>query len=290
MWTQIVGKVRLAMSPRENHWWHVPLYLTARGLTTSPMPHGDEELEIEFDFIDHQLVVESTDGRRATIELGPRSVADFYRTLTSTLHGLGVDVPIRTLPVEVPDPIPFDADERHASYDPAAARRFWRVLSETQRVLKELRSGFLGKTSPVHFFWGSFDLACTRFSGRRAPAHPSVPSVPDFITREAYSHEVWSGGFWPGDARFPAPIFYAYAYPEPPGFKEAPVRPAAAHYEPALAEMVLRYGETEMGPDPDRALAAFFESSYIAAATLGGWDRQALERGAPLSRDSAAVP
>jgi hypothetical protein len=272
-----VGKVRLALAPAENHWWHVPLYVTARGLTTSPIPADDRLFEIAFDFLADALVVTVNDGRQDRLPLRPQTVGEFYRSVMQALHGLGIAVDIWPVPVEVVDPVPFE-DDRRSAYDGEQARRFWRVLGLVERELQRFRWGFLGKRSPVHFFWGSFDLAHTRFSGRRAPEHPGVPSVPDFITREAYSHELWSAGFWPGDARFPAPVFYAYAYPTPPGFAVDPVRPSAARFEPALGEFVLPYEEMRATPSPELALEAFLTSTYETAATRGGWDRAALER------------
>ena len=217
MWTQVVGKVRLAQAPHLNHWWQVPLYVTSRGLTTSPMPHGRRTFQADFDFVDHRLRVETSEGESRELALAPRTVADFYGEFESSLKGLGLEVKIWTTPVEVPDPVPFERDEAHKSYDPEYANRFWRALVQSERVFQRFRSGFAGKSSPVHFFWGSFDLAVTRFSGRRAPEHPGAPGVADSVTREAYSHEVSSAGFWPGGPALPEPIFYSYAYPEPAG-------------------------------------------------------------------------
>lgn len=279
LWTQIVGKIRLVQTPWVNHSWHVTLYLTARGLTTTPVPYGARSFEIEFDFVDHALAVRTSDGATARMALAPRSVADFHRELLERLAGLGLRPRIRTLPNEIPDAIPFDRDNVHASYDADAAHRFWRVLLLSDRVLKRFRSRFVGKCSPVHFFWGSFDLAVTRFSGRTAPPHPGgVPNLPDWVVREAYSHEVSSCGFWPGGGAVPYPAYYAYAYPEPPGFHSARVRPDAARYNEDLREFVLPYDAVRDSADPEATLLAFLESTYEAAADLAGWDRAALER------------
>jgi Family of unknown function (DUF5996) len=279
MWTQVVGKIRLALAPSVNHWWQVPLYVDQRGLTTSPIPYGERTFQIDFDFVDHQLKIQGDGGATRTVPLGPRTVADFHREVMAALRSLRVDVEIWTTPVEVPDPIPFEKDTVHAAYDPAYAHRFWRALVQADRVMKAFRGGFTGKCSPVHFFWGSFDLAVTRFSGRVAPPHPGAPGVADRITREAYSHEVSSAGFWPGNAAFPTPIFYAYAYPEPPGFKEAPVRPQQAFYSADFGEFMLKYDDVRAAASPDDALLAFLQSTYDATADLGRWDRAALERG-----------
>ncbi|MCR6629839.1 MAG: DUF5996 family protein [Magnetospirillum sp.] len=271
--------MRLALTPMANHWWQSPLYLTCRGLGTTPMYHGTVCVEMEFDFIDHRLRITVCDGRQTSVPLRPCSVARFYREVMDQLRELGLEVRIRTLPAELPDAIPFEQDERHASYDGDSARRFWLVLLQADRVLKRFRGGFLGKASPVHFFWGSFDLAVTRFSGRAAPPHPGgVPGLGDWVVREAYSHEVSSCGFWPGNGGFGRPAFYCYAYPEPPGFARATVAPAAAFYSEALREFVLPYDDMRRSPDPDAALMDFLASTYAAAADLGGWDRAALER------------
>jgi uncharacterized protein DUF5996 len=281
LWTQIVGKTRLRLSPMQNHWWHCTLYVTSRGLGTSPMPYGDRTFEIEFDFIDHQLVVRTSDGETRTLPLVPRTVADFYREYLALLHSLGVDVRIHAAPNEIVDAIPFAEDRVHASYDGDAAQRSWRVLAHADRVLKEFRGRFIGKCSPVHFWWGGFDLACTRFSGRRAPPHPGgFPNLPDYVTQEAYSHECISAGWWPGGGPIPEPAFYAYAYPEPPGCPDAPVRPAAARYDRTMHEWILPYDAVRDAPDPDAALTGFLQSTYEAAAGLGAWDRAALERSA----------
>jgi hypothetical protein len=282
MWTQIVGKIRLTLSPWTNHSWHVTLYVTARGLTTSPIPHDSSAFEIRFDFIEHQLRILKSDGAARTIELKPRSVAEFYRTVMKTLRDLALPVTINTMPNEIADPIPFDQDEEHHSYDREYANRFWRVLVQSDRVFKEFRSRFCGKCSPVHFFWGSFDLAVTRFSGRPAPPHPGgVPHLPDEITREAYSQEVSSLGFWSGSAAMPTPVFYSYAYPEPPGFSEAKVQPSAAFYEAKLREFILPYDSVRNAERPDQVLLDFAQSAYDAASQLGKWDRAALEEKKP---------
>ncbi|HEX8559290.1 MAG TPA: DUF5996 family protein [Pyrinomonadaceae bacterium] len=278
MWTQVVGKARMALAPQVNHWWHVPLYVNARGLTTSAMHAGDRVLQIDFDFVEHQLYLRESGGRTLSIALAPRSVADFYAEFTSRLRELGLGVKIWTTPVEVADPIPFERDETHKSYDAEQAGRFWRALAQADRVLQKFRSGFLGKCSPVHFFWGSFDLAVTRFSGRRAPEHPGAPGVADSVTREAYSHEVSSAGFWPGGAALPEPIFYAYAYPEPEGFKDFGVGPAAGYYNTDFREFVLPYEAVRASENPDADLLRFLQDTYEAAATLGRWDRDSLER------------
>ena len=279
MWTQIVGKLRVAQTPWVNHSWHVVLYVTSRGLTTSPIPHGTRTFDVDFDFIDHQLLVRASTGTTRAIPLRPRSVADFYRAVMATLRELGLDVRIEARPNEVPRAIPFAEDEEHASYDATAANRFWRVLLQSDRVLKAFRARFIGKCSPVHFFWGSFDLAVTRFSGRPAPPHPGgVPNFPDWIAREAYSHEVSSLGFWPGGGAVPMPVYYSYAYPEPPGFAAARVEPAAASYSADMREFILPYDAVRTAASPDDALFAFAQTTYEAAANLGGWDRVALER------------
>lgn len=275
MWTQIVGKVRLALSPPINHWWQVPLYVTSSGLTTSPIPSRERTFQIDFDFLRHVLRIATSSGELREIPLTPRTVADFYRETMEALTALDVPVKIWTTPVEVADPIPFEKDRKHAAYDPAAAQRFWRVLVQADRVCTEFRSRFLGKCSPVHFFWGSFDLAVTRFSGRPAPPHPGVPGVADRITREAYSHECSSAGFWPGGAMSPEPIFYSYAYPAPEGFAGARVRPG--RYSSELGEFMLPYESVRAAEDPDAAVLEFLQTSYAAAADLGRWDRSALE-------------
>ena len=276
MWTQVVGKIRLARAPWTNHSWHVTLYLTARGLTTSPIPFGARLFQIDFDFVDHVLRIQTDDGREKIIRLVSKSVARFHGEVMAALTELGLEVEINTTPNEVDPAIPFEQNETNASYDPVFANRFWRVLLQSDRVFKEFRSGFCGKCSPVHFFWGSFDLAVTRFSGRRAPKHPGgIPNLPDAVTREAYSHEVSSLGFWPGNAMMPDPIFYSYAYPAPAGFSEATVQPAAASYQAQLKEFVLSYEFVRQAASPDQALLDFARSTYDAASTLGGWDRAA---------------
>ncbi len=280
VWTQIIGKIRMAQAPLINHWWQVPLYVTSRGLTTSPIPYRERSFQIGFDFIGHRLVVESNDGRTDGFALQPIAVADFYGEVMQRLHALGLDIKIWTTPVEIPDPIPFEQDRTHAAYDPDYANRFWRVLVHADRVFTAFRARFLGKTSPVHFFWGSFDLAVTRFSGRRAPQHPGAPNVADRVTREAYSHEVSSCGFWPGGAGMEQPVFYSYAYPQPAGFGEVPVRPAAAFYNRDFGEFILPYDDVRHAAAPDEALLDFLQSTYEAAATLAHWDRAELERAA----------
>ncbi|MFL6589982.1 MAG: DUF5996 family protein [Chthoniobacterales bacterium] len=277
MWTQVVGKIRLARTPWINHSWHVTLYLTSRGLTTSPIPHGTKSFEILFDFVDHQLQILTSEGDGCAIQLRPLSVAAFYREVMNALRDLELPVEINTTPNEVDPAIPFEKNETDSSYDPEYANRFWRVLLQSDRVFKEFRSEFCGKCSPVHFFWGSFDLAVTRFSGRRAPKHPGgIPHLPDAVTREAYSHEVSSLGFWPGNEMMPDPIFYSYAYPAPDGFADAAVRPAAATFNAQLKEFVLRYEDMRTSSSPDAALLDFAHSTYDAASTLGEWDRAAL--------------
>ena len=279
LWTQVVGKIRLAQAPMMNHWWQVPLYVTARGLTTSAMPHGARAFQIDFDFIDHELRVSVSDGRSARLALAPRSVADFHAELMARLEALDLPVKIWTMPVEIADAIPFEQDTQHASYDPDAANRFWRALVQCDRVFQRFRGRFLGKVSPVHFFWGSFDLAVTRFSGRPAPElQGETPHLGAWVMREAYSHEVSSCGFWPGDAAMPMPAFYAYAYPEPPGFDEAPVRPDGACYYKANGQFILPYDLVRQDAAPDEILVEFLQSTYEAAADLGHWDRAALER------------
>jgi hypothetical protein len=279
LWTQVVGKVRLALTPMMNHWWQVPLYVSARGLTTSAMPYNGGAIELTFDFLAHILRVETSDGITRTVALAPRSVADFYHAVMTALHEAGVSLRIRPRPVEVVEAIPFDEDEMHGAYDPEAAQRFWRALIQVDRVLHRFRGRFLGKCSPVHFWWGSFDLACTRFSGRPAPPHPGkVPNCPEYVTREAYSHECISAGWWPGGDAVTEPAFYAYAYPEPVGYAEATIWPEAAHYHLALGEWILPYDAVRHGTDPDASLLAFLESTYEAAAERAGWDRSALER------------
>ncbi|HZO91362.1 MAG TPA: DUF5996 family protein [Chthonomonadaceae bacterium] len=278
MWTQIVGKVRMRQCPFLNHWWHVTLYVTSRGLTTGPMPYGPLTFQIDFDFLSHKLVISTSQGWRHTIALAPRTVAAFYKEVMAALRSLDIDVTIWTMPQEVPDPIPFEQDDQHASYDPEYAQRCWRILVQVDRVCQQFRSRFLGKCSPVHFFWGSFDMAVTRFSGRRAPEHPGGGLLPTWITREAYSHEVSSCGWWPGSGPIPYPAFYAYAYPEPTGFREANIRPATAFYASDLGEYILPYDDVRQADDPDAVLLDFLQTTYEASANLAHWDRAALER------------
>jgi hypothetical protein len=283
-WLQIVGKIRHAQGPPLNHSWGDTLYVTARGLTTSPMPHGNRTFEIELDFVDHRLIIEASDGRSGFVELRPQSVAAFYRELFEQLRRLRLEVRIYGRPNEVADPIPFAEDETHASYDEEYANRFWRVLAQSDRVFKKFRARFIGKVSPVHFFWGAPDLAVTRFSGRIAPEHPGgIPGLPDTVTRDAYSHEVSSAGFWPGGGPFPHAAFYAYAYPEPTGFADAKVQPHGASYNRDLREFLLPYDTVRLAPSPDETLLSFLQSTYEAAADLGGWDRRSLERAAAAS-------
>jgi Family of unknown function (DUF5996) len=279
MWTQIVGKVRLALTPLLNHWWNVPLYVTPRGLTTSTIPYRDRPFELRFDFLDHQLVLQTSEGSPKFLPLGSMAVADFYQKVMAMLRSSGIEVKIWRMPVEVPDPIPFDEDRVHATYDPEAAQRFWKILLNVQCVFEEFRSRFLGKCSPIHFFWGSFDLAVTRFSGRPAPERPGA----DRMTREAYSHEVSSVGFWPGSGVITDPAFYSYAAPEPSGFREWPVRPAAARYETQIGEFILMYDAVRTSASPGTTLLDFCQSTYEAAASLAKWHRTALERPAETS-------
>jgi hypothetical protein len=274
MWTQIVGKVRLALTPLVNHWWNVPLYVTSRGLTTSIMPYGDRSFELRFDFLKHQLVLETSDGALKTLPLAPKSVADFYQEFVRLLRAEDINVKIWRMPVEIQKPIPFDEDRVHASYDAESVEKFWRILVSVDAIFKEFRAAFIGKSSPVHFFWGSFDLAVTRFSGRRAPERPGA----DAITKEAYSHEVSSVGFWPGAAGISDTAFYSYAAPEPNGFKLAQAQPKAAAYNPVLGEFLLQYEAVRGSESPSKSLLQFCESTYEAAANLGKWDRASLER------------
>lgn len=287
LWSQIVGKVRTELSPWTNHSWSAPLYVTARGLTTSPIPYDGRTFEIDFDFVDHRLPIRASDGRARELALEPKSVAEFYGEVLEALAGMAIEVSIHPEPNELPDVTPFPQDETHATYDAGHARRLWEALVQSDRVMKAFRAGFIGKASPVHFFWGSFDMAVTRFSGREAPEHPGgFPNMPDEITREAYSHELTSCGFWPGNRENPDPIFYAYAYPTPEGFPEASVRPEAAFWLEELGEFALPYETVRTAPSPDDALLDFFESTHAAAAELAGWDREALER----DRDFRPVP
>jgi hypothetical protein len=278
-WLQIVGKIRLKQTPWINHSWHVTLYPTARGLTTSQMRHGTQTFQIDFDFIDHRLSIQRSDGRTESVALRPRTVADFYREVMLKLAQLELPVHIHNKPNELEDATPFDEDETHGTYDADYANRCWRVIGQAACVFQQFRARFIGKSSPVHFFWGSFDLAVTRFSGRRAPPHPGgVPNLPDPVAREAYSHEVSSLGFWPGGKALPSPLFYSYAYPEPAGFSAAKVGPQTASYHPSLREFILPYDEVRRARSPDGALLDFAQSTYAAAADLAGWDRASLER------------
>jgi hypothetical protein len=274
MWTQIVGKVRLALTPLVNHWWNVPLYVTARGLTTSRISYGEMAFEIWFDFLRHKLCLETSNGVLKTLPLAPRSVADFYEQVMGMLRTAGIEVKIWPMPVEIADPIRFDQDQVNASYDPAAAEKFWRILMSVDAVFTRFRAEFLGKSSPVHFFWGSFDLAVSRFSGRRAPERPGA----DRVTREAYSHEVSSVGFWPGNAGGSDAAFYSYIVPEPQGYKQAKVKPDAASYNQQLSEFLLTYDDVRKSESPSAALLDFCRSTYAAGATLGNWNRERLER------------
>ena len=278
MWTQIVGKIRLALTPLENHWWNVPLYVTPRGLTTSAIPYGDRLFQINFDFISHLLLIETTDGSVKTFALRPCSVAEFYKEIMTTLGSLGMPVTIWTTPVEVQDRTPFEEDQKHAAYDAEYAQRVWRILVQSDRVLTKFRSRFIGKVSPIHFFWGAFDMAVTRFSGRPAPKHPGVPNCGLFVMQEAYSHEVSSCGFWPGGGLVDEPAFYAYAYPEPQGFKDYPIQPPKAFYHSGISEFLLPYNVVRTSNSPDEILLSFLQSTYEAAANCANWDRRALER------------
>lgn len=276
MWTQIVGKVRLALTPHLNHWWEVPLYVNAVGLTTSVIPYQGEAFEIEFDFLHHNLLIRTSRGADQRVPLRPRSVADFYREFMAALHSAGIQVKIWPMPVEIPNPIRFDQDTQHASYDPEYANRLWRILVAIEKVFLEFRCRFVGKCSPVHFFWGSFDLAVTRFSGRRAPERPDA----DPITRDAYSHEVISAGWWPGSGPIQAPAFYAYAAPEPQGFSVARVAPAKAFYHQEMREFLLMYDDVRTSPSPASTLLEFLQSTYEAGANLANWNRAELENAA----------
>ena len=279
LWSQMVGKTRLALAPMQNHWWQVTLYVTSRGLGGPPLPYGNRTLDIDFDFLDHQLVLRTSDGATRSLALAPRSVADFYAEYRGLLRALDVDVRIRPIPMEMETVVPFQEDRTHASYDPDSAQRCWRALAQADRVLRAFRGRFLGKCSPVHFWWGGFDLSCTRFSGRVAPPHPGgIPNLPDRVTREAYSHECISAGWWPGGGALSEAAFYAYSYPEPRGFAESRVRPAKAYYHPELREFILPYDAVRQAPDPDTTLTEFLQSTYAAAADLARWDRAALER------------
>jgi hypothetical protein len=278
LWTQIVGKIRLARTPWLNHSWHVTLYVTARGLTTSPIPDGADTFQIDFDFIDHVVRISTSGGTGRGFALPGQSVASFHAMVMAALAELGINIAIDEMPNELPDPIRFSQDDRHASYDKDAVHRFFRILTNADRVFKQFRTGFLGKASPVHFFWGSFDLAVTRFSGRRAPRHPGgVPHLSNDVACEAYSHEVSSAGFWPGSGAIDYPAFYSYAYPEPPGFRTMHVRPEAAFFSDDLGEFILPYDAVRLSAEPDQALLDFLQSTYEAAANAAKWDRAALE-------------
>ncbi len=278
LWTQIVGKIRLARAPWLNHSWHVTLYVAARGLTTSPIPDGIRTFQIDFDFIDHLVRISTSDGTTRQFALAGQSVASFYAAIMATLAELGIHIVIDEMPNELPDPIRFSQDHQHAGYDPDAVRRFFQILVNADRVFRQFRTGFLGKASPVHFFWGSFDLAVTRFSGRRAPRHPGgVPHLPDDVACEAYSHEESSAGFWPGSGAIDYPAFYSYSYPEPAGFRITRVRPDAAFFSEALGEFILPYDAVRSAAQPEQALLEFLQSSYEAAANAAKWDRDALE-------------
>jgi hypothetical protein len=278
LWTQIIGKIRLARAPWLNHSWHVALYVTARGLTTSPIPDGARTFQIDLDLIDHALRISICDGATRQFALAGHSVASFYAAIMAALAELGIPITIDEIPNELPEPIRFSQDKRHATYDPDAVRRFFRILVNADSVFKKFRTGFLGKASPVHFFWGSFDLAVTRFSGRRAPRHPGgVPHLSDDVACEAYSHEVSSAGFWPGSGAIDYPAFYSYAYPEPAGFRATAVRPDAAFFSEALGEFILPYDAVRTAAQPEQTLLDFLQSSYEAAAKSARWDREALE-------------
>jgi hypothetical protein len=277
-WTQIIGKIRLALTPPVNHWWNSTLYVTPRGLTTFSMYYNGLLLQIDFDFISHLLLIITADNPTKTIALRPCSVADFYQEILAALRSLGIHVTIWTTPVEVPDRTPFEQDKKHKSYDPEYVQRFWRILAQASRVLSEFRSQFIGKVSPVQFFWGAFDLAVTRFSGRTAPSHHGAPDVARFVMVESYSHEVSSCGFWPGGGTVNEPVFYAYSYPEPHGFKEYPIQPKEAYYYAEMGEFLLPYDVVRAANSPDEILLAFLQSTYEAAATCAKWNRDAMER------------
>lgn len=277
LWFQVIGKIKLALAIPTNHWWHCTLYPTCRGLTTSPMPYGARMLQIDFDFLSHELLFQTSDGLQERLKLEPMTVADFYARVMDRMDRLSMPVVIDRLPSEMADPIPLDEDTEHRSYDAPYAARFWQALLQIDRVFTVFRSRFIGKVSPVQFFWGGLDLAVTRFSGRRAPLHGPVPNIPDFVVQEAYSHEVSSCGFWPGGEGLPEAIFYAYAYPSPPGFKDAPVQPAKAYFHEPLQEFILPYEAVRQADNPDACLLEFLQSTYEAAANLAEWDRAGLE-------------
>lgn len=279
LWTQIIGKIRLSQTPWMNHSWHVPLYVTARGLTTGPIPFGARTVDLKFDFIDQRLLVDANDGRRTSVHLKPRSVAEFYAAVTAAMAEVGFEFQIHKVPSEIADAVPFDEDHDHDAYDAGYASRFWQALVQVDRVFKEFRSRFIGKASPVHFFWGSFDLAVTRFSGAEAPAHPGgVPNFPDWVAREAYSHAVSSAGFWPGGGGVDFAAFYAYAYPAPEGFSGQPVSPSSAYWSDDLGEFLLPYDDVRKSRSPDETLLDFLESTYVAAREGSDWNRDELER------------
>ncbi len=279
LWTQIVGKIRLTLAPKINHWWQSTLYVTPRGLTTGTIPYQTRTFEMRFDFIDHQLHIEASDGATQNIELVSRSVANFYQAVMAALKAIDIEVSIWTMPQEVDNPIRFDQDDRHAAYDSACVHRFWQILVQIDRIMNVFRSRFIGKSSPVHFFWGSFDLAVTRFSGRSAPQHPGgVPGMADWVTREAYSHEVSSCGFWAGGGSVTEPVFYAYAYPEPEAFATYPIQPKEAFYHSQMREFMLPYEVVRQAADPEAMLLTFLQSTYDATASLGNWNRVTLER------------
>ena len=291
-WTQIVGKTRLALAPMQNHWWQVVLYVTERGLTTSPIPYDVRTFDVSFDFTNHKLIARTSDGESRTIPLVAQSVADFYAAYMEMLRSLGIEVNIKPVPMEMSDAMRFTEDRTHASYDADAVHRFWQVLVNSDRVLKEFRARFLGKSSPSHFWWGGFDLACTRFSGRPAPLHPGgVPNCPDYVMIEGYSHECISAGWWVGTVGgpVPEPAFYAYSYPEPAGCDVAPIRPEGAYYHPVMREWILPYESVRTAPDPEQALLDFLQSTYETAATLAKWDRKALERPADWTPPPSAA-
>ncbi len=277
LWMQMIGKIRLALATKINHWWHVAFYLTCRGMTTSPMPYGNWTLQIDFDFLTHRLIFQRNDGLQESLDLKPMPVATFYEDVMALLDRLGCHVHIWTMPVEIPNPIPFDQDTQHAAYDADYVSRFWKILLQTERVFTEFRARFLGKVSPVHFFWGSFDLALSRFSGRPAPLHSSVPNISDQVVQTAYSHEVSSCGFWPGGAVLPEPVFYAYAYPAPPGFADTKIQPSEAYFNQTLGEFILPYETMRQAPNPAQYLLEFLQTTYEATANLGNWPRRELE-------------
>jgi hypothetical protein len=277
-WMQIVGKIRLTISPPMNHWWNTTLYVTPNGLTTSSMAYKGQYLQMDFDFTDHTLLIKTTKDYPKTISLQPKSVANFYHEVMRSLELLGMPITIWTTPVEVQDRTPFEKDEKHTAYDPEYAHRVWRIMAEANRILTEFRCRFVGKVSPVHFFWGAFDLAVTRFSGRRAPPHPGAPNLARFVAVEAYSHEVSSCGFWPGGGPVNEPAFYAYAYPEPQGFKDYPVQPQEAFYHTGMGEFLLPYDTVRNAKSPDDVLLSFLQTTYEAAAKCAKWDRDSLER------------